>query len=90
MNNKNKVNFKCATLNLSSLTGKGKEVMDFMIRRKIDLLCIQETRWKGSASEDLGSGYKLLYSGGDINRNGVGIVIHPELSLLVKDVIPDE
>ncbi len=60
--------------------------MDFMIRRNIDLLCVQETRWKGSASRDLGSGFKLLYSGGDTTRNGVGIVLHPALVLLVKEI----
>ena len=61
--------------------------MSFMIRRRIDLLCVQETRWKGAAAKDLGSGFKLLYSGGDTTRNGVGIVLHPTLTLLVKEVI---
>ena len=42
---------------------------------------------KASASRDLGAGFKLLYSGGNIVRNRVGIVIHPALVPVVKDIL---
>ena len=59
------------------MTGKGHEVVDMMKRRQIDILCIQETRWKGSKAKLLGDGYKLLYHGNESKRNGVGIVLGP-------------
>ncbi|KAI5092844.1 hypothetical protein C0J45_17235 [Silurus meridionalis] len=31
------------------MTGKGREVADMMERRKVDMLCVQETKWKGMA-----------------------------------------
>ena len=35
------------TLNVGSMTGRGTEVVEMMMRRKVDVLCVQETKWKG-------------------------------------------
>lgn len=48
-----------------------------MRRRNIDTVCLQETR--GGKAQKLGKGCKLLYSGGDGTRNGVGIVMGRDL-----------
>ena len=32
--------------NVGTMTGKGREMVDVMKRRKIDVLYVQETRWK--------------------------------------------
>ena len=45
----------------------------------MDIACIQETRWKGEKSRDLGDGFKLLYKGASNSRNGVGIVVSERL-----------
>ena len=66
---------KIGTLNVGSMTGKGHEIVDMMQRRKIDVLCVQETKWKGSKARFLGNGYKLYYHGQDNRRNGVGIIL---------------
>ena len=61
------------------MTGKGREVADLMERRKLEVLCIQETRWSGNKDRELGGGFKLFYSGADERgRNGVGIVLSSE------------
>ena len=39
---------RMATLNVGSMTGRGHEVVDFMEIRKVNIICVQETRWKGS------------------------------------------
>ncbi|KAK3564765.1 hypothetical protein QTP86_025281 [Hemibagrus guttatus] len=52
--------------------GKGRELADVMERRKVDILCVQETRWKGSKARSIGTGFKLFYYGVDSKRNGVG------------------
>ena len=65
-----------ATLNLRSMTGRGQEGGDFMERRKINIMCFQETEWKGSKARQLGNGFKLFYIGEDGRRNGVGIILN--------------
>ena len=67
-------------MNVGTMTGKGRELVDLMERRKIGVLCVQETRWKGNKARELGEGYKLFYSGAnEEGRNGVGIVLSKEL-----------
>ncbi|KAK3567014.1 hypothetical protein QTP86_008947 [Hemibagrus guttatus] len=51
---------------------KGRELADMMERRKVDILCVQETSWKGSKARSIGAGFKLFYYGVDSKRNGVG------------------
>ncbi|XP_067138146.1 uncharacterized protein [Centruroides vittatus] len=67
---------RVGTLNVGSMTGRGMEVVDMMQRKRIDILCVQETRWRGDKAKELGDGYKLFYSSANRNgRNGVGIVV---------------
>ena len=70
-----KFKLKVGTLNVGTMTGKGREVADLMERRGVDVLCVQETRWKGAKAKCLGGGYKLWYCGSETKRNGVGIVL---------------
>ncbi|KAK3547940.1 hypothetical protein QTP70_001327 [Hemibagrus guttatus] len=58
--------------------GKGRELADMMERRKVYILCVQETRWKGSKARSIGAGFKLFYYGVDNKRNGVGVVLKEE------------
>ena len=44
---------RIATLNVSSMTDRGQEVVDFMERRKVNIMCVQETKWKGSKVKEL-------------------------------------
>ena len=73
--------------NVGSLTGKGRELVEVMQRRNIDILCIQETKWKGKKAKCLGDGYKVYYNGESTRRNGVGIILHPDLQDKVLDVV---
>ncbi|XP_071723666.1 uncharacterized protein [Rutidosis leptorrhynchoides] len=71
--------------NVGTLTGKSLEIAEAMERRKVHILCFQETKWTGQKSRMLGkSGHKLWYSGKDKNRNGVGIVVDKSI---LDDVI---
>ncbi|KAK3565439.1 hypothetical protein QTP86_009697 [Hemibagrus guttatus] len=69
------VGLRIGTLNVGTMTGKGRELADMMERRKVDILCVQETRWKGSKARSIGAGFKLFYYGVDSKRNGVGVVL---------------
>ena len=73
------VRVRVGTLNVGSMTGRGRELADLMERRKVGVLCVQDTRWKGNKARELGGDCKLFYSGADERgRNGVGIVLSKE------------
>uniref|UniRef100_A0A3B3BTI6 ribonuclease H n=1 Tax=Oryzias melastigma TaxID=30732 RepID=A0A3B3BTI6_ORYME len=80
------VGLRVGTLNVGTMTGKGRELVDMMQRRKVDILCVQETRWKGSKARSLGAGFKLFYHGGDGKRNGVGVILKEEFVRSVVEV----
>ncbi|XP_065672208.1 uncharacterized protein LOC136090032 [Hydra vulgaris] len=81
-----KVEVKFGTLNVGSMTGKGRELADATERRKLDILCVQETRWKGSKARSIGGGFKLFYHGVDRKRNGVGVILKEEFSKSLVEV----
>ncbi|KAL6564528.1 hypothetical protein OROMI_015978 [Orobanche minor] len=73
------------TWNVGSLTGRAAEIGEVMKRRRIHIMCLQETKWVGEKARVLAPwGYKLWYSGKDRSRNGVGIVIDKEM---IDDVV---
>ena len=55
------------------MTAIGRAIADLMRMRRVDVLCVQETRWSGNEAKELGKGYKLTYSSGTNKKNGVGI-----------------
>ena len=73
-----KIKLKVATLNVGTMTGKGREVADLMERRGMDILCVQETRWKGERARCIGGGYKMWYCGSGNKKKGVGIILKKE------------
>ena len=56
-------NLCIAMLNIGIMTGQGCKLMDMLMRCKVDIVCIQETQWKGQKSQDIVEGYKLIYCG---------------------------
>ena len=73
-----KMKLKVATLNVGTMTGKGREVADPMERRGVDILSVQETRWKGEKARCIGGGYKMWYCGSENKKNGMGIILKKE------------
>lgn len=59
------------------MTGK-LELADTMQTRKVDILCVQESRWSGNTAGGLGAGFKLFYHGVDGKRNRGGDVLKEE------------
>ncbi|KAK3522491.1 hypothetical protein QTP86_015882 [Hemibagrus guttatus] len=80
------VGLRIGTLNVGTMTGKGRELADTMERRKVDILCVQETKWNGSKARSIGAGFKLFYYGVDSKRNGVGVVLKEEFVRNVLEV----
>ena len=63
-----------STWNIGTLRGKTWEVIGVMRDRKINILCLQETKWVGEKAKDIDD-YKLWYTGKVNHRNGVGITV---------------
>ncbi|XP_058216771.1 uncharacterized protein LOC131327642 [Rhododendron vialii] len=73
-----------------TLTGKTRELVDTMLRRKISIACLQETKWVGEKAREIeNTGYKLYYMGKNRHRNGVGIVVDKHLKDSMDDVVQD-
>ena len=47
------------------MSGKGVEVVEMMERRRLEVLCVQETKWRGYRARMMVGGHKLLHVGGD-------------------------
>ena len=65
---------------MGSIGERGVEVVEMMQRRRLEVLFVQDTRWKGDGARKLVGGYKLLHTGGDGMSNGMGIIVSEEIS----------
>jgi hypothetical protein len=75
------------TYNIGSLTGKLREIVDTMIMRRVNILYVQEMKWKGQKAKEVeDTGFKLWYIGITINKNRVGIVLDKSLKDGVVDI----
>ena len=68
-------------LNIGIMTGRGRDLAQY-----VDILCLQETKWKWSKARNIGSGCKLFYNRDDGRKNGIGIVVKEELAESVLEV----
>ena len=56
---------RVGTLNIGTMTGRGRELANMMERKNVDILCLQEIKWKGSKARNIGSKCKIFYNGAD-------------------------
>ena len=77
---------KVGTLNIGTMTGTRRELADMMERRNVYILCLQETKWKGSKARNIGGGCKLFYNRANKRKNEIGIVVREELAESVLEV----
>ena len=67
---------RLSSWNVGSLTSKLRELVDTTMRRHVNILCIQENKWKCQKAKEVdNTGFKLWYIGTVVNRNGVGVLI---------------
>ena len=58
--------FRIVSWNVDSMTGRAGELVKVFSRRKVDIGCVQETRWKGTGTRlfgEKGCRYKLFLQG---------------------------
>uniref|UniRef100_A0A1U7VYU2 Craniofacial development protein 2-like n=2 Tax=Nicotiana sylvestris TaxID=4096 RepID=A0A1U7VYU2_NICSY len=61
------------------------ELAKILKKRRVNIACVQETRWAGSSVKEA-DGYKLWNSGTQKGKNGVGILVDRELREYVVEV----
>lgn len=69
-----------------TLTRKTEQCVDVMEKRKLDILGLSETKWKGQGTKELRHGYHLYWSGGEIARNGVAIILSAQMKCRVINI----
>ena len=74
------------TLNIGTMTGRGRDLADLMEKRNVDILCLQEAKWKGSKGRNIRGKCKLFYNGADGRKNWIGIVVRKELTESVLEM----
>jgi exonuclease III len=75
------------TWNVGSLTGKLREVVDTMIMWCVNILCVQEMKWKGQKAKEVeDTSFKLWYTRNTSTKNGIGIVLDKNLKDGVVDI----
>ena len=52
----------------------------------LNILCVEETRLKGSKAKNIGGGYKLFNHGADGKSNGVGVILKKEYARNMVEV----
>ena len=77
--------------NVGTMNQKSYQLEDVMIRRRIHILCVQETKWRNQSNKSRfldtrTKEYKIHYHGIENQRNGVGIILSAELQKNVIDI----
>ncbi|EYC05462.1 hypothetical protein Y032_0082g1598 [Ancylostoma ceylanicum] len=74
------------SINVGTLTGRSREHAETLKKRRVDIACVQETKWKGVKSRDISDGYKLIYYGTTCGREGVAIIVSDSYRDIVTGV----
>ena len=77
---------RVGTLNIGTMTGRGRELADLMQQGNVDILCLQETKWKESKARNIRGGCKLFYNRVDGRKNEIEIVVRKELAESVLEL----
>jgi hypothetical protein len=79
---------RVATVNVGTMVGRSREVVEMLTRRRVDICCVQEVQYKGEGCKVFGDDterYKFWWSGEKKEkRGGVGILLRGDLE---KDVV---
>ena len=68
---------RVGTWNVESMSGRGTEVCEELRKRRMDVYCLQEVRWRGQGGRFMGvkaKRYKLWWSGNSDGTGDVGVL----------------
>ena len=70
--------FRLGSWNVGTMRGRSGEIVETLARRKIDVCCVQEVRWRGASARMItgkDSEFKFFWVGGETGLGGVGILV---------------
>ena len=70
--------FKIASWNIGTMRGRSSEIVETIMRRNVDLCCVQEVRWRGASAKHItgkDSRYKFFWVGNNQGTSGVGVLL---------------
>ena len=73
---------RVGSVNVGTMKSRGSEIVEMLTRRKIDICCVQETRWRGGSARKIqgkDSFYKFFWAGDQSGQGGVGLLIAENL-----------
>ena len=65
---------------METLRGKEKELVEVMKMRDVCILAFAETRLNGNGNRTIHESYRLMHSGGEDCRYGVGFIVSDNLA----------
>ena len=71
-------NFRAATINVGTMKGRSGEIVEMLERRRVDVCCVQEVRWRGASARIITGRehwYKFFWVGNSDGVGGVGILL---------------
>ena len=77
------------TVNVGTVVGRGGELVEMMARRRVDICCLQEVRYRGKGCRVFKHGedhFKFWWSGNPNGVGGVGIMLRRDLEEEVVEV----
>jgi len=77
---------RIATLNVGTLKDRTNKLVEAMENYELDILCLQETRKASSGNETISDRYKVYYSGGDGQKNGVAVCVKKNWKSSIKRI----
>lgn len=89
-NNETQMNIRIGNWNVRSIIGKEEEIVEEMIKFKVDIMAITETKKKGKGIKRIHKGYWMYWSGVENKeraKGGIGVIISPER---IKHIIREE
>ena len=94
MDDSNISSLKITTFNMNGAGAyeKQKDVLDFLRKKKFDIIMLQETHWKTESENYIRSlwGYNCYISGVSTAKNGVAILFNNSFDYKVHNIIRDD
>lgn len=80
-------NFRFGIINVATLREKEEEIVEMMKMKRLSILAVSETRLRDKGDKIIHEDYRLIYSGNEQAKHGVGFFLEPNIAPLVEKVI---
>ena len=79
-------NIRIGAINVATLRDEEEEVVEMMRARRLDILGMEETRLRRNGDRTIHEDYRLMFSGTEEGKHGVGFVLNETIGQSVEKV----